>query len=146
MRLYDVITTVKEYDGCKDVTFHWFCSDERPQPGRPYAELIKDYEPPNRYTEDYIDELFTEDEALQVKQYLDREHSDQGTTISPKCPCPSQTISWAMGRAPSAVAMISTCWPKSRNIPCRSKCGGISISSVASWSTGPTSTTIASCW
>ena len=79
MKLYNVDTIVKEFQDCKDVNFRWFYSNDRPQPRRPYAELVKNYTP-DPYTEGYIDELFSEDEARQLKQYLDREHGDAGTT------------------------------------------------------------------
>jgi hypothetical protein len=76
MKLYTVTTKVKECHGCKDVTFHWFYGAKRPEK-RPYAELIEDYDPNAggiAYTEDYIEEMFTEDEALQLKAYLDQRH------------------------------------------------------------------------
>jgi hypothetical protein len=80
-RLFNVDTIVKEYDGCRDVNFRWFYAGERLQP-RPYAKLIKDHLPSDQwnYAEHYIDELFSEDEARQLKEYLDREHGSEGTT------------------------------------------------------------------
>src|SRR5262249_30700496 len=65
MKLYRVRTTAKEYHGYRDVVFHWF-GHPMPQGQRPYADLIKDYEPRDRdavYVEAYIEELFTWDEA-----------------------------------------------------------------------------------
>jgi len=59
MKLYSIITTVKEYSGCKNLVFHWF-RHAMPQGQRPYADLIKDYEPGNPdafYVEAYIEEL-----------------------------------------------------------------------------------------
>jgi hypothetical protein len=88
MKLYNVRTTVKEYHGCKNVVFHWFYDGDRPTPRRPYAELIENYEPDGFYSEDYIDRLFTEDEASQVKQYLDQEHGHEGTTTITEEPLP----------------------------------------------------------
>jgi hypothetical protein len=44
MKLYSVRTTVKEYSGCKNVIFTWF-RHAMPQGRRPYADLIKDYDP-----------------------------------------------------------------------------------------------------
>src|SRR5262249_34287861 len=82
MKLYSVITTVKEYSGCKNVIFRF--RHAMPQGQRPYADLIKDYEPRNRnafYVEAYIEELFTWDEARQLKAYLDQHHRDQGDTV-----------------------------------------------------------------
>jgi hypothetical protein len=32
MKLYSVKTTAKEYDGCRDVVFCWFCHAARPAP------------------------------------------------------------------------------------------------------------------
>src|SRR5262249_51414185 len=47
----------------------------------PYAELIEGYDKnPEFYAEDYIDSLFTEAEANQLKAYLDREHGDDSVT------------------------------------------------------------------
>jgi hypothetical protein len=85
MKLYNVDTTAGEYSGCKDVNFHWFHSGKRSE-RRPYAQLIEGYEPTKKYVyycEGYIDELFSEDEARQLKEYLDREHGDYDvTTVS----------------------------------------------------------------
>jgi hypothetical protein len=84
MKLYNVTSKKREYGGCKDVTFHWFFAGERSQP-RPYAELIKDYNVEDHfYATSYIDELFTEDEARQLKDYLDREYGGQGMTTTIK--------------------------------------------------------------
>jgi hypothetical protein len=83
MKLYSVITTVKEYSGCKNVIFRWF-RHAMLQGQRPYPDLIKDYEPRNRdafYVEAYIEELFTWDEARQLEAYLDQHHGDQGDTV-----------------------------------------------------------------
>lgn len=83
MKLYSVITTVKEYSGCKNVIFRWF-REGMPQGQRPYADLIKDYEPGNPAfyaTQVFVEELFTWDEAQQLKTYLDdrgpRGHGNQ---------------------------------------------------------------------
>jgi hypothetical protein len=67
--LFNVDTTVKEYQGCKDVNFRWFRSVE-PQQGR------------NRPSR--VEELFTDTEAAQLKDYLDREHGTGGTTTITK--------------------------------------------------------------
>ena len=83
MKLYRVRTTAKEYHGCRDIVFQWF-RHAMPQGQRLYADLIKDYEPRNRdafYVEAYIEELFTWDEARQLKAYLDQYHGDQGDTV-----------------------------------------------------------------
>jgi hypothetical protein len=80
MKLYSVKTTAKEYDGCRDVVFHWFRL-AMPQGQRPYADLIKDYEPGNCYAEDFVEELFTWDEAQHLRGYLDQKHRDEGQTV-----------------------------------------------------------------
>jgi hypothetical protein len=77
IELFYVTTIVKQYHGCRDVPFVWFRND--PAEGRPYHELIRDYQPGDPYPESYIDELFTRDEANAVKAYLDREYGDAGT-------------------------------------------------------------------
>lgn len=82
-KLFRVTTVVKEYDGRKDVAFHWFYDGKRTPP-RPYAELVKNYDPTDRnasYSEDCIDEMFTEDEANQLVAYLNRTHGDDGPHI-----------------------------------------------------------------
>ena len=78
-RLYYVTTTAKKFSDCKNVTFNWFRA-EAPAERRRYASLIEGYEPGNAYAEGLIDELFTEDEALQLKEYLDRVHGKEGPT------------------------------------------------------------------
>ena len=90
-KLYQVTTVVKEYHGCKDVTFTWFYADERSAP-RPYAELIADYDPHNPgapFCEAHIHELFSEDEARQLIAYLEREHHEAGTTSISEAELPS---------------------------------------------------------
>src|SRR4029450_10374885 len=66
MDLYSVTTVMKEHDGYKNASFHWFYCDARTIP-RPYADLIENYNRMNKlraaYAEGYIDELFTLDEA-----------------------------------------------------------------------------------
>jgi hypothetical protein len=80
MKLFIVTTTAKQHRGCKDVVFSWFRT-EKPSEWRPYGELIENYEPGNRYAEWAIDELFSEDEALLLKEYLDRTYADAGVTV-----------------------------------------------------------------
>jgi hypothetical protein len=81
IQLFSVTTRVGEYHGCKDVPFTWFHWN-RPTGRRPYAELIENYDlaEDNRYSVDCIDEMFTAIEAHALKEYLDREHGDYGTT------------------------------------------------------------------
>ncbi len=109
MNLYRVLTVVREYHGCKDVTFVWFYEAERPP--RPYAELIENYQPDPKeggcwgnmsYAEDYIRELFSLDEARQLKDYLDREYGHEGTTTITEEHLP-------IPREPLAAATTSTC-------------------------------------
>jgi hypothetical protein len=81
MKLYHVTTTANEYSGCKNVKFIWFHCD-RAEP-RPYAELIQNYDPNDKdaaYPESAIDELFKANEAAALKEYLDRNHGDDGVT------------------------------------------------------------------
>jgi hypothetical protein len=88
MKLFRVETLVAEYSGCRDVRFIWFKSgDDRTR--RSYGELIEGYDamsPAERdeqgigYAEDYVDELFTEDEAGQLTDYLAREYTGYVTT------------------------------------------------------------------
>jgi hypothetical protein len=82
MKLYSVRTTAKQYLGCRDVVFQWFRHE--PQSRRPYADLIRDYEPGNwamPYAECFVEELFTRDEAQQLKGYLERHYRDEGETV-----------------------------------------------------------------
>jgi hypothetical protein len=82
MKLYSVRSKVKEFSGCRDVVFNWFRS-EKPAEQRPYAKLIANHNPSDdwaAYGEVYVDELFTEDEALQLKEYLDQNHREEATT------------------------------------------------------------------
>jgi hypothetical protein len=83
MKLYKVSTVADEYSDCKNVTFRWFRDCDVPEPRRPYAKLIKDYDPYDQfavYQEAFIEELFTSIEANALKEYLDREHGRAGTT------------------------------------------------------------------
>ena len=96
MKLFRVVTIVKEYSGCKNVVFNWFYADRRSSP-RPYPELISDYNPSAPYiyyAEASISELFTEDEAAELATYLDRHHGNAGTTTieEEKLPIPSNVM------------------------------------------------------
>jgi hypothetical protein len=57
-----------------------------PQGRRPYAELIKNYEPGNLYAEEFVEELFTWDEAQQLVAYL-KDFPDS-TTVVEEYPLP----------------------------------------------------------
>jgi hypothetical protein len=95
-RLYSVSTTARDFKGYKDVVFDWF-RDGAPAERRNYATLIEDYDPTDSmacYAEGCIDELFTEDEALKLKEYLDRVNGKEGpTTIEEvRLPIPNNTM------------------------------------------------------
>jgi hypothetical protein len=90
MKLYRASTTVREFRGCKNVVFNWF-RHAMPQGRRPFAVLIKDYEPERPlavYTELLIEELFTSDEARQLKDYVDQHHGREGKTVIKEQPLP----------------------------------------------------------
>jgi hypothetical protein len=108
MELFRVDTTVKEFRGRKNLLFEWFYRDLRE--GRPYAELVENYNPGDRVrvspggegtiedllvygSEVAIDELFTAIEAKALKDYIDREYGDDGTTTIEKAelPIPNNT-------------------------------------------------------
>ena len=89
MKLFNVRTTAKQYGGCKGVAFCWFRT-EGPSEPRPYGELIENYEPGNVYAEGAVDEMFTEDEALLLKEYLDRTYTGAGVTVIEEQPAHSQ--------------------------------------------------------
>ena len=88
IKLFQVTTQVQEYRGCKDVGFCWFKS-EAESGVRPYQELIADYSPEKeyiQYAEGHIDELFTEDEAKRLADYL--ADYDCGVTTITEVPLP----------------------------------------------------------
>ena len=99
MDLYSVTTVMKEFDGYKNASFHWFYCDARTIP-RPYADLIENYNGMNRlravYAEGYIDESFTLDEARALKDYLDRTFAHKGTTTikKRKLPITNNVVGW----------------------------------------------------
>jgi hypothetical protein len=102
MKVYSVKTTVKEYHGCKNVVFNWL-RHVMPQGKRPYADLIKDYEPESPdalYAEARIEELFTWDEARQLKDYLERHHGDEGETVIKQVPLPIENCTMASSCLP----------------------------------------------
>jgi hypothetical protein len=99
MKRFYVETRVPEFEGCKSVLFTWF--NARPVRGqRPYAGLIEGYDPKDdttAYAEGIIDELFTEEEALQLKSYIQQEkryvHSGGVTTLREvQIPIPNNSI------------------------------------------------------
>jgi hypothetical protein len=95
MKLFHVTTIVHVFDGHKDVPFDWFYNSRRPEPQRPYAELIENYgQASDRgWVEDCIDEMFSEDEANQLKAYLDANKVGHVTTIKPaELPIPNNCM------------------------------------------------------
>jgi hypothetical protein len=99
MKLFNVGTTAKQYGGCKGVAFCWFRT-EGPSEPRPYGELIENYEPGNVYAEGAIDEMFTEDEALLLKEYLDRTYTGAGVTVIEEQPLPIPNNTMGCGAIP----------------------------------------------
>jgi hypothetical protein len=83
MKLYRVDTVVKQFQGCRDVQLCWFRNVAPGQRKHLYPEMIENYDPADEdglYSAACIDELFTEDEARQLKEFLDRENGHEGTT------------------------------------------------------------------
>src|SRR5262245_35910477 len=85
MKLFHVTTTAHEYCGCRNVVFRWF---RQGSSGRPYANLIQDFVGGDPYAEGCIDEMFTEQEYQDLKDYLDREHGDAGVTAVTRAEIP----------------------------------------------------------
>jgi hypothetical protein len=111
MKLYSVTTVVDEFCGLKDVEFWWFYCGERTEK-RPYEELIENYDPADHhvsYPEECINELFTEDEAAQLKVYLDTNYGDAGlTTIDEaKLPIPANMAGWGANAAGAGVGFCA---------------------------------------
>jgi len=99
MKLYRVRTTAKEFGGCRNVTFYWF-RQAMPRGRRPYADLIRDYDPKDQlvaYAECLIEELFTEDEAGQLKCWIDRRHGHVGATVIEEEPLPVENRRMGFG-------------------------------------------------
>jgi hypothetical protein len=102
IELFYVTTVVKEYHSPKggsyeDVCFIWFRSDPAEAEVRAYHELIRDYQPHDQSecnTKNYIDELFTLDEAKAVKDFLDRTYGDWGphTIEQQELPIPNSGV------------------------------------------------------
>jgi hypothetical protein len=73
LKLFQVTTVVKELKGHRNVPVSWY--RHKPKHGeRSYQQLIADYSADDEYAgyaEACIDEDFTEDEAKQLKAYLD---------------------------------------------------------------------------
>jgi hypothetical protein len=96
MKLYRVTTTVREFRGCKNVVLNWF--RHMPPGRRPYAALIKDCDserPLTVYTELLVEELFTWDEARQLKDHLERHHGHEGETVTKENPLPVEGMGYS---------------------------------------------------
>jgi hypothetical protein len=97
MKLYRVSTVADEFSDCKNVTFRWFRDCGDPEPKRPYAKLIKDYDPYDQaavYQKAFIEELFTSIEANALKEYLDRVHGRAGTATIEEVDLPARNNRW----------------------------------------------------
>src|SRR5262245_52991529 len=99
MKLYHVWTTAKEYSGCRDVVFQWF-RHATPRGQRPYADLIRDYEPGHPYPEGAVEEMFTWDEAQQLKGFLERHYGDVGETVIEEVSLPIENCCMGVGALP----------------------------------------------
>jgi hypothetical protein len=95
MKLYHVTSRVRELGGCKNVRLNWFYDGKRTE-RRPYTQLIIDYDPDDEHQcpESAIDETFTEDEALQLKTFLDEYHGHDTETeiVEMELPIPNNLI------------------------------------------------------
>lgn len=95
--LFEVISTVFQFHGCKDVQLNWLFCSRRDKPAASYAEVITDYDPSDEMSVDTqlcIDELFTADEAQMLLRYLNEHHRDGSTHRQrpAKLPIPMNTI------------------------------------------------------
>ena len=87
MNLYHIRSTVKQFRGFKNVGITWFMR-RRQQSVAPYAELIVDYAKLERdedrfYSENNVDEMFTEDEARALLAWLN-EHRPAAHVLLPQ--------------------------------------------------------------
>ena len=76
MKLYSARSVIPEYHGVKNLVMRWYCGS-RNYPVLPYNNLIKDYyheEAEACYSEYYADELFTEKEIEELRNYLSEFH------------------------------------------------------------------------
>lgn len=94
--LFSVTSTAPDYHGHKNVRFRWFV--HAPKIRRPYQRMIWGYKPASRqagYSECAVDELFTEREAMALKQYLDQCGSFGATEIKKAdLPYPYNVAGW----------------------------------------------------
>jgi hypothetical protein len=106
MKLYSVVTMVKEFKACRDVELVWFrCQKSDRQ--HSYADLIENYDqtrskPMDTSGDDFpddlmdaeaqVEQLFTEQEAKQLKDYLNQNHDDPTTISEAKLPIQQNTM------------------------------------------------------
>jgi hypothetical protein len=90
MKLYSVVTMVRQFKGCKDVEFVWFRC-EKSDRQHLYADLVENHVG-DYYVEDYIESLFTEDEARQLKTWLDLNRGGATTIAEVKVPVPHNAM------------------------------------------------------
>lgn len=78
VRLFSAYSLVDNYQGCDGVRLNWVCL-ERENPVAPYEGLIEGYknldERVRPYFEEFIRELFTEDEIQSLENYLMENYS-----------------------------------------------------------------------
>jgi hypothetical protein len=103
MKLYSVVTMLRQFKGCKDVELYWFRC-EKSDRQHLYADLIENYDPtwlrPSEGISGYdfsnaesqVEELFSEEEAKQLKNYLDQNHDDPTTISEAKLPIQQNTM------------------------------------------------------
>lgn len=99
MKLYRAWSTVKSFNGYKDVEITWYCA-KREKPVLSFESLIENYEPNDEYTiyaQDYVNELFTENELRELKRYLSKFHDFKESEgeilfyVQETIPCPSNS-------------------------------------------------------
>lgn len=95
--LFHVSSTIMEFHGCKDVCIAWFnTADARPD--LPFAALIEGYDEMDtyfrRYSEGYVSELFTAEQARALVTYLDQHHGHESVqaTTRVKLPVPGNIM------------------------------------------------------
>jgi len=74
MKLYSAYSVIDKYCGIENVAMFWYCYS-RKTPVLPYSTLIKDYGPEESdiyYSEQYVNELFTEKEIEELREYLSK--------------------------------------------------------------------------
>lgn len=88
-QLYRVKTRPPEFHGHRDVLLSWFVTRRVAPVNRPYAQMIRDYDPADSYhyyPESAIDELFSKDEAEAFLDWLT--HYEEADTKIVEVPLP----------------------------------------------------------